>query len=493
MASNRIQIKRSTANATVTGLNPGELAFTANGNVLYIGNPADGASVRIGGKQFPGTLTANQALVANASSEIDKIIVANLVPTSIWANGGSGSAGQVLASDGANSYWVSPSALSSVNVAAQYNWTNTHTFNANVTVNGTLTTNGVLDVLSMNSATFTVGGFFTANSSLVNHTGGVNSALISVGTSVKANTTQFTLGSGIKVAANGALGTANQVLRTDSTGVAYWADDPGDISSITAGNGLSGDNTVGDVTIDVNAGDGISVNTSAVAVKANNGLLANSSGLFVVGSNAVVSNTSGVFFQTGSTLTVNSSGAHVNNQLSITDLTLSGNLTINGSLTTVDTTNLVVNDSIISLARNNGADSLDIGFYGQYNDGSERFTGLIWDTSADVFELFANTTVEPTTTVDTGATGYITASLKAYLLSGGLVSNSSAVTITANSTISNVSIVANAITISARSNNDLIFASSGGALSGLALGTSGYVLQSNGSAIVYDYLDGGTF
>jgi predicted aspartyl protease len=493
MASNRIQIKRSTANATVTGLNAGELAFTANGNVLYIGNPANGASVRIGGLQSPGTLTPNQALVVNASSGIDKIIVANLVPTSIWANGGVGSAGFVLAVDGGgNSYWVSPSALASVNTAAQYSWTNTHTFNANVTVNGTLTTNGVLDVLSMNSATFTVGGFFAANSSGVYHSGGVNSAVLSVGSNFKANTTQVTLGANVKLAANGSLGTANQVLRTDTSGVPYWSDDTGDISSVTAGNGLSGDTTVGDVTIDVNAGDGISVNTSAVAVNAKNGLLANSSGLYVVGSNAITSNTSGVFFTTGSTLTVNSSGAHVNNNLSIQDLTLAGNLTINGTLTTVDTTNLVVNDSIISLARNNSADSLDIGFYGQYNDGTERFTGLVWDTSADTFELFANSTVEPTTTVDTGATGYVTASLKAFLQSGGLLTSSNSVTITANSTI-NVSVTANAVAITALANNDLVYANSSGGLVGLGLGTAGYVLQSNGSAITYDYLDGGTF
>jgi len=70
MANNRIQIKRSTANSTVTGLNPGELAFTANGDIFYIGNPADGATKRIGGLQVPGTLTANQALVANSSSVI---------------------------------------------------------------------------------------------------------------------------------------------------------------------------------------------------------------------------------------------------------------------------------------------------------------------------------------------------------------------------------------------------------------------------------------
>ena len=41
------------------------------------------------------------------------------------------------------------------------------------------------------------------------------------------------------------------------------------------------------------------------------------------------------------------------------DVTIAGNLTVNGSITTVDTTNLVVEDPLIKLAKtNNGADSV---------------------------------------------------------------------------------------------------------------------------------------
>ena len=72
MANNLIQIKRSLNTANATGLANGELAFTSNGDVLWIG--ANGAVLPIAGKRFPGTLTANQALVANATSGIDKII-----------------------------------------------------------------------------------------------------------------------------------------------------------------------------------------------------------------------------------------------------------------------------------------------------------------------------------------------------------------------------------------------------------------------------------
>ena len=47
--------------------------------------------------------------------------------------------------------------------------------------------------------------------------------------------------------------------------------------------------------------------------------------------------------------------------------------------------------------------------------------------------------------------------------------------------------------LSTIANNSLIFGNSTNGFNALALGTSGYVLQSNGTAIVYDTLDGGTF
>ena len=89
--ANKIQIKRSTANATVTGLSNGELAFTQASNTLWIGLPDGSGVASIGGVRNPGTLTANQALVANSTSGIDKVIVANLAPTNVWANGAAGS------------------------------------------------------------------------------------------------------------------------------------------------------------------------------------------------------------------------------------------------------------------------------------------------------------------------------------------------------------------------------------------------------------------
>jgi hypothetical protein len=138
--ANKIQIKRSVANSVVTGLSNGELAFTQASNTLYIGAP-DGSSgsIPIGTKLNYGTLTANSVLVANSTSGIDNIIVANAAINSIWANGSAGSSGQVLISggSGSNIYWVSQGSLG-VNVDSRYTWTNTQTFSNTITFNNTI-------------------------------------------------------------------------------------------------------------------------------------------------------------------------------------------------------------------------------------------------------------------------------------------------------------------------------------------------------------------
>ena len=197
---------------------------------------------------------------------------------------------------------------------------------------------------------------------------------------------------------------------------------------------------------------------------------------------------------------------HVNSALSITDLSLSGNLTVLGTLTTIDTTNLTVQDSLIELANGNSStDILDVGLYGQFGSSGAKYTGLFRDATDGIYKLFTGLTVEPTTTVDTANASYATATLQAFLTSGGLVSNATHVAITANSTV-NVSITANTLTLSTPlavgsgglginsiTSGAILVGNAAGAVTVLTVGTNGQVLQSNGSSVVYKTLDGGTF
>jgi hypothetical protein len=129
---NLLQIKRSATNATPVGLANGELAYTSNGDVLYIGSP-NGSVIGIGGARFPGTLTANQALVANSTSGINEIRVGTANVGAIYANGSLGTAGQILSSNSTGVYWADSGSLG-INTAAQYTWSNLNTFQANLHV-----------------------------------------------------------------------------------------------------------------------------------------------------------------------------------------------------------------------------------------------------------------------------------------------------------------------------------------------------------------------
>ena len=124
------------------------------------------------------------------------------------------------------------------------------------------------------------------------------------------------------------------------------------------------------------------------------------------------------------------------------DLTVTGDLTVSGTTTTIDTANLSVEDSIIELARNNtSSDALDIGLYGTYDtSGSlDLYAGLFRDASDNKWKLFVDSQTEPTTAVDTGATGYTVGTLVANL-EGDIVGNAD--TATALATARNINGVA---------------------------------------------------
>ena len=90
------------------------------------------------------------------------------------------------------------------------------------------------------------------------------------------------------------------------------------------------------------------------------------------------------------------------------NMTVGGNLTVSGTTTTVSSSTLAVTDGAVKVAKDNAANAVDFGLYGQYVDGSTtKYAGLLWDASTtNSFRLFHGNQTEPTTTVDTSGTGH---------------------------------------------------------------------------------------
>ena len=187
MANNRIQVKRTTVagrtpnttNAANTQyIYPGELGLNMTDQILYT---SDGTN-----------------LISVGANQVNLNVTNTLTVNAINANGLIGSLGQYLTSDGTKVYWSSPGAAS-VNVQAQYTWTNTQTFTNTITFSTFLLANAV------NAASYTIGSSFSANSTLVNAAaidirGLTNTVTLyvstsaNVGANVRANTTAILIG-----------------------------------------------------------------------------------------------------------------------------------------------------------------------------------------------------------------------------------------------------------------------------------------------------------
>ena len=100
----------------------------------------------------------------------------------------------------------------------------------------------------------------------------------------------------------------------------------------------------------------------------------------------------------------------VGNNLTVTNdlqvsggLTVDGNLEVNGTLTYIDSTTVTIGDNMLKLANTNIADTVDTGFYVQYNDGAKKYAGLVRDASDGSFHLFDELASEPDQQINFGS------------------------------------------------------------------------------------------
>ena len=184
---------------------------------------------------------------------------------------------------------------------------------------------------------------------------------------------------------------------------------------------------------------------------------------------------------------IKSSGGTTALTLSGANVTVAGNLTVSGTTTTVNSTTLTVSDPLIGLATDNtSTDAVDIGLFGVYDtSGSlDLYSGFFRDASDGKWKLYKDSQAAPTTTVNTGATGYTVATLVANL-EGGTVSSLS----------SDIAVADGGTGVGTFTSKGILYGNGTSALAATSAGTSGQVLISGGSdgTPAFGNIDGGTY
>jgi len=102
----------------------------------------------------------------------------------------------------------------------------------------------------------------------------------------------------------------------------------------------------------------------------------------------------------------NSAYAEANLKLNLTggsvtgDLTINGNLVVQGNATTINVSNLAVNDAIILLSSNATGDATDIGFVGNITrDATATHVGFVRMHQLNEFQIFDNYELQPTNNI----------------------------------------------------------------------------------------------
>lgn len=179
--------------------------------------------------------------------------------------------------------------------------------------------------------------------------------------------------------------------------------------TVVAGAGLVNGGAVAlgsSVTLNVGAGEGITVNADDIALK-NGTNLSNNAVLKWDNTNNQLTN--GIMTDDGSTVTI------------------AGNLDVNGTTTTIDSTIVSIGDNMMQYANANVANSVDIGFYGNYVNSGTKYASFFYDASASsvgeaVFTL-GHTATEPGATVTGLTVGRLAANV-----TGALTGNASTAT-----------------------------------------------------------------
>lgn len=112
------------------------------------------------------------------------------------------------------------------------------------------------------------------------------------------------------------------------------------------------------------------------------------------------------------------------------DLTITGNLTVQGNLTYLNVESLEIEDNMIYLNANSTTTNPDLGWAGNYNDGTYQHAGVFRDATDGVFKFFDGYLLEPSGNafIDTSDASFHLANIQATTLIGNVTGRVSDIT-----------------------------------------------------------------
>ena len=260
--------------------------------------------------------------------------------------------------------------------------------------------------------------------------------------------------------------------------------DSGNINELTATN--------------ITADSAVITDISGTSVNVTTGLISQLSA-----DSGVITNLSGTSLNFGSTQFADL----LADSAKIGNVTVTGDLTVSGTQTTINTQILKVTDPIIHLADSNvTTDIVDLGFVGKYyRDGQQRHTGLVRDASNEQYYLFRDvidSSLDSSATINRSATGFAKADLNVASLNAdsATMTNLSVTglsTTTVSSTILTRAATVDSGTYGSATLIPQITVNTSGFIDSigevLVAGVTGVTYDSNTESITISTADGGSF
>ena len=177
---------------------------------------------------------------------------------------------------------------------------------------------------------------------------------------------------------------------------------------------------------------------------------------------------------------------HTTSEVTVGDnLTVTGNLTVNGTTTTVNSTTVSIDDPIFEIGESGSDDNLDRGIKMKYNSGGAKTAFMGLDDSDGKFAFIPNASESGNTF--SGTAGILKAALEGNASTATTLSTASHTVVTALANLATIGTITTGVW-----NATAIGATKGG--TGLTSpGSEGHLLVSTGSGFVMQAIDGGTY